>query len=519
MPMQLLVGGLAALSVCSWSGAIVALAAWMGHRRRVNLVLAAIVLLCFGLHCAGLGAVYWGGHEGAVRTWAAGTALSRGSGVVMLAGCAHLALRRARLGHQLRIAVGLYTVAGVLALGMVSDFLRFSGPVVTGPLSVFGFDLMSRWGVPTAAAKVLMVANLLMSCATCALLAVSYLRGRRDALALFVGAGVVAVTVVNDTLLGWGVVRTVPMMPLGFVCVICVVQASFLRSHAALRNQLSRNISDTRLRTRQLGRARRELSEIETKLGRTHDVAVIGEMGAVIAHEVRNPLAVVSNAVSSLRREELCQHDREALLNILDEETLRLNRLVPSLLSYGRPVSVQRERVVLYDLVQHVTSLGSNRSKTRFVLHDTGVRGQIWGDSSLLRQVFDNIVENAIQAMGGEGAVTIAINSAAHDGVNGYTVSIRDEGEGMDTQVRQRAADPFFTTRAAGTGLGLAIVNRIVRAHDGDVDITSRSGAGTTVAVFLPIGRESLPGEHARESRPDPADSQPFLAFLGKSAS
>jgi signal transduction histidine kinase len=119
--------------------------------------------------------------------------------------------------------------------------------------------------------------------------------------------------------------------------------------------------------------------------------------------------------------------------------------------------------------------------------------GRIWGDANLLRQVFDNLVDNAMQAMGASGTLTVRLRAASQEGVDGVAVDIADTGEGMDTVVRSRARDPFFTTRPSGTGLGLAIVDRIVDAHGGIFSLDSRSGEGTTVTVFLPHGSASEP--------------------------
>jgi signal transduction histidine kinase len=116
--------------------------------------------------------------------------------------------------------------------------------------------------------------------------------------------------------------------------------------------------------------------------------------------------------------------------------------------------------------------------------------------------VFDNLVDNAVQAMGTGGTLTVRVRASTEEGVDGLAVDIVDTGEGMDTQVRSRARDPFFTTRPSGTGLGLAIVDRIVDAHGGQFVIQSRAGEGTTVTVFLPHGSSSEPPAPRLRSRP-----------------
>jgi signal transduction histidine kinase len=146
-------------------------------------------------------------------------------------------------------------------------------------------------------------------------------------------------------------------------------------------------------------------------------------------------------------------------------------------------------------------------------MEDGEVHG-IWGDPGLLRQVFENLVDNAVQAMGGLGQdvstppsgrpsprLTIAIRGGRRESIDGVHIDVQDTGEGMDAHVRTRAKDPFFTTRPSGTGLGLAIVDRIVEAHDGEISIASRPGQGTTISVFLPIGAPVPPSSGALMAR------------------
>lgn len=144
--------------------------------------------------------------------------------------------------------------------------------------------------------------------------------------------------------------------------------------------------------------------------------------------------------------------------------------------------------------------LAAHRTEAKVSFDEGSVRGQVWGDSNLLRQVIDNLVDNAVQATGGTGNVQVDVKGTTKDGIDGYLVTVTDDGEGMDTQVRSRAKDPFFTTRPSGTGLGLAIVNRIVEAHGGELQLASRAGEGSTVSIFLPVGSESVPPPEPRRT-------------------
>lgn len=248
-----------------------------------------------------------------------------------------------------------------------------------------------------------------------------------------------------------------------------------------------------RLRVAQaaLVKAQVALSSAETAAVEKEQLAAIGELSAMIAHEIRNPLTIIGNAVSSLRRKETTAQDRATLLAILEEEAGRLNRLMNDLLNYARPVSLELQPVELREVVERALALVPQHGSVDVELIEPEPVGEVLGDANLLRQVFENLVTNAAQAMSHEGGtLTVRIvksgEAAARGGTPGVDVMVEDTGEGMDTSVRDRALLPFFTTRPAGTGLGLAIVSRFVQAHGGKLEIKSVAGTGTTVRVFLP---------------------------------
>jgi signal transduction histidine kinase len=223
---------------------------------------------------------------------------------------------------------------------------------------------------------------------------------------------------------------------------------------------------------------------------RKEQLAAVGELSAVVAHEVRNPLAIISNAVATLRRPDVADGDRSTLLGILDEETVRLNHIVGDLLSYARPVRLERREVMIAEIVQRALVLAERDPDIIIERAEARDIDPVLGDPGLLRQVMENLVTNAVQAMPSGGHLTVDIAACDHDGNAGVEVRVEDTGEGMNTAVRRRALDPFFTTRPRGTGLGLAIVARIIDAHGGKLVIDSTAGAGTVVRVFLPCATD-----------------------------
>ena len=327
-----------------------------------------------------------------------------------------------------------------------------------------------------------------------ALHAWAYVRGRRDAVLVAVGGVLLLATMGNDAAVALGRVRTPPLAAAGLLAYLLAMGLARNVRFAWTRNELEQRQVELERLMGETVRIHEELAATREELLKKEHLAVVGELAAVIAHEVRNPLAIIANAVSGLRKEAISRGDHETLLAILDEEASRLNRLVTDLLRYARPVSVQRTSFLLSDLLER--TVGHVRASGRGI--DAALiveckEERIWGDANLLRQVFDNLVDNAVQAMGAGGSLTVRVRATTEEGVDGLAVDIIDTGEGMDTHVRSRARDPFFTTRPSGTGLGLAIVDRIVEAHNGQFSIDSHTGEGTTVTVFLPLGSPSEP--------------------------
>ncbi|MDQ3032141.1 MAG: ATP-binding protein [Myxococcota bacterium] len=244
-------------------------------------------------------------------------------------------------------------------------------------------------------------------------------------------------------------------------------------------------------RTNELARSYDELRRTQEELVRKEQLAAVGELSAVIAHEVRNPLAILKNAVSSLRRPTLTSADRGVLFGILDEETDRLNRLVRDLLAYARPVVPKGGSVDLRDLVLRAYELArggrDDGSDVELEIDLDSAPSAIRGDPELLRHAFVNVIDNALQAMLAGGRLLVRATPSTIEARPAIALSFADSGDGMDTLVRAKALDPFFTTRPAGTGLGLAIVERVVKNHGGSLLIDSEPGAGTTVTLHLPV--------------------------------
>ncbi len=244
-------------------------------------------------------------------------------------------------------------------------------------------------------------------------------------------------------------------------------------------------------RTEELRKSHADLEQVQRELSSKKQLAAVGELAAAIAHEVRNPLAIIVNAVAGLRRQSLQEEDRHTLLGIVDEETARLNRLVTDLLRFARPVSIRRTSVSLAELVRRAELSRGTDHKFEITIPDEPHLKTVQADANLLRLVFDNLVSNACQSMPEGGTVRIIVGNGTLKEEPCIRIEIADEGHGMDEAVLSRAVDPFFTTRPSGTGLGLSIVQRIVAAHGGELHIDSEPQRGTTVGLLLPILAET----------------------------
>jgi two-component system sensor kinase FixL len=224
---------------------------------------------------------------------------------------------------------------------------------------------------------------------------------------------------------------------------------------------------------------------IEKRLREQTALARLGEMAAVIAHEVKNPLAGVRGAIQVIGRR-LPQESNEA--SVVKEAVGRidaLDNLLKDLLLFARPPQPRPAPVDLVRLMRVIVELLSTDPVMENV--DVVVAGEAplaQVDAELLKIVFQNLFVNAAQAMQGRG--TIEVMFEAHP--NSCRVIVRDTGPGIPAEVREQIFTPFFTTKARGTGLGLPTAKRIIDAHSGSIAIHCPLSGGTVVTVDIPAG-------------------------------
>jgi two-component system sensor kinase FixL len=222
---------------------------------------------------------------------------------------------------------------------------------------------------------------------------------------------------------------------------------------------------------------------LEQRLTDQKSLAKLGEMAAVVAHEVKNPIAGIRGALQVITsRMPPEQRDRAILVDIITRLD-GLDRIVQDMLMFARPRALRHEPLSLGLLLRETASLIQRDPIMRNL--EIGVTGacEVVGDREMLQIVFQNILMNAAQAMDGHGRIDVTIA-----GGNGRCrIAMADRGPGMPADVRERAFDAFFTTKHRGTGLGLPIAKRVVDAHGGTIHIDAPPGAGTTISVDLPL--------------------------------
>ncbi len=469
-----------------------------------QLVLGVFFVLAFGLVRREAGYLLFGVLCWAIAGITAGGAITR----VLAPGYCQLGLGVAQISAMLAVALHVHFV-GVLALApgerRVISLAAYAAALVYGTIYLSGQwwqggsssgppalgILASLQGCPIPSLTLwgksfywLTMGEVLFSFVV---LVRAVRAGQRQVWLATLGLGVALVAVVHDSLFLLGVIRSTLAVPHLFSAYAFAVALSLLQQYRDVSTGLMDTTSTLRQKTDELRRSHADLEQMQAELGTKKQLAAVGELAAAIAHEVRNPLAIIMNAVAGLRRPTLKEEDRHVLLGIVDEETARLNRLVTDLLRFARPVTLRLTAVSLVELVHRAEIRGSeNHHQVVCHFRDDTEGATVQADANLLRLVFDNLVSNAVQAMPEGGTVTIEVNRGAQNGPRSVCIEVKDEGLGMEEHVLNRATDPFFTTRPSGTGLGLPIVQRIIQAHGGRVEIESLAGHGTTVRLLLP---------------------------------
>lgn len=236
-----------------------------------------------------------------------------------------------------------------------------------------------------------------------------------------------------------------------------------------------------------LERAKRQ-KLLEEQLQQSEKLASIGQMVAILAHEIRNPLGIIKSSAEVLSKKENPDKSRmKKLCGVIVEEATRLSSVLSDFLEFARPKLPQLRATSMYDLLERVQRNLEQELKARGITWRTknsyGRDVTFLADPDLLYQAFLNIAMNAFAAMENGGTVEVSIGTDADT----IWVDFLDSGKGIKEEHLGKIFTPFFTTHQMGTGLGLSVVHNIVTAHGGRVEVASEYGRWTRFRVILPL--------------------------------
>jgi two-component system sensor histidine kinase HydH len=224
----------------------------------------------------------------------------------------------------------------------------------------------------------------------------------------------------------------------------------------------------------------------QLEMARRERLAQMGEMGAMLAHEIRNPLAGIKGYAQVIGKKP--QEARNAgFAERIVAEVLRLENLVSELLAYAGSGSFPMTSIDLAGVIAHTVALARHEAKQQHVtvLSECREGLQAMGNRDRLGQVLLNLTQNALQSMPEGGSLRITADASG----KGVIITVSDSGQGISPEHLERIFEPFFTTKARGTGLGLALCKKIVEEHNGKISVESVVGQGTSVTLSLPAAR------------------------------
>ncbi len=239
-----------------------------------------------------------------------------------------------------------------------------------------------------------------------------------------------------------------------------------------------------------LARERRKLDEAHAAMARQQVLAEVGKFSMIVAHEIKNPLAIIKGSLDVLRKDApLAPGMKERLLGFLDEEIARINKLIEDFLVFARPQPPAFRPVALDGLVaglyRRIRLLGPGIG----IESDDCAGAELACDPQLLERALLNIVRNALDLAASEAGVRVRVERRPGE----LLFVVEDDGPGIAAENLPRIFEPFFSTRAKGTGLGLAIASEIISGHGGGIAAENREKGGARFTVRIPLEEKRVP--------------------------
>jgi len=279
----------------------------------------------------------------------------------------------------------------------------------------------------------------------------------------------------------WGLSRIMTNQPaeLSFAFVInhILIAWGVFFLVAYLINHLTGSLQKTR---EQLNVANKEL-ELKQRL------AVAGEFSAQLAHEIRNPLAAISGSVQVLRDELVLTGEQKGLMDIVVDESKRISQSIEQFLNLASPgkqtFSWINLSALMHETLVLLQSSGVLNGRTELMGNYASARIDYYGNRSQFKQIFWNLLKNGMKAMPEGGSLTVDFTK---NEMQQTALCFSDTGSGMKAEEKDRLFEPFYSGFSSGRGIGMAVVRRIVDDYNGQIEVDSVPGSGTSITIILP---------------------------------
>ncbi len=231
----------------------------------------------------------------------------------------------------------------------------------------------------------------------------------------------------------------------------------------------------------------RELQAASVKLVRNERLATMGQMASIISHEIRNPLAVISNATRLIKMLAKPEVKIEKQIAIIESEIKQANSIISEVLGYVRSREPILNKIEVNSYIHDILTSYPLPSEVKLVEKLAAEPVHVKIDTEEIKQAVRNLLTNAVEAMQNQGTLTVGIRA----GKDMVCIYVADSGPGVPPDIRQQIFAPFFTTKARGTGLGLAVVEKAISRHQGKLFISSEEGKGACFQIYLKIYRKT----------------------------
>ncbi|MFH1683781.1 MAG: ATP-binding protein [Candidatus Margulisiibacteriota bacterium] len=233
------------------------------------------------------------------------------------------------------------------------------------------------------------------------------------------------------------------------------------------------------------------LEETQLELIQSEKLAVLGEMAAGVAHEINNPLLVISGEAEMLLLDKDQDPETVAAAKNMIAQSKRMKEITDSLLGFAHKEEIEYKATNVNEIMKKALAMLSYQPEIKQIKINPELDPdlpKVLASPSQLEEVFINIILNAIQAMGENGELIIKTShKKANNGKEMITIELTDNGKGMDKETLRKIFNPFFSTKEKGVGLGLPVSHRIIESHQGQIEVQSEPGKGATFMIKLPV--------------------------------